>query len=133
MQSTAMLEIKQSLGGPYPSQEAALQDHAGVLPPDAILMQGHANPGSNEGDAWYLVSRVSAVRGKDLRDAQPGRDQNAQPSVVSRSAMKAVSVFTASPHSTSATAWPSYSTTKCRKSRTSRSRSAIMAKSAAVA
>jgi preprotein translocase subunit SecD len=81
MQSTAMLEIKQSLGGPYPSQEAALQDHGGVLPPDAILMQGHANPGSNEGEAWYLVSRVSAVRGKDLRDAQPSRDQNAQPSV----------------------------------------------------
>src|ERR1700756_938218 len=72
MQSTAMLEIKQSLGGPYPSQEAALQDHGGVLPPDAILMQGHANPGSSEGEAWYLVSRVSAVRGKDLRDAQPG-------------------------------------------------------------
>src|SRR6202007_1815654 len=41
MQSTAMLEIKQSLGGPYPSQEAALQDHGGVLPPDAMLMQGH--------------------------------------------------------------------------------------------
>jgi preprotein translocase subunit SecD len=28
-----------------------------------------------------LVSRVSAVRGKDLRDAQPNRDQNGQPSV----------------------------------------------------
>jgi len=81
IQSTAMLEIKQSLGGPYPSQEAALQDHGGVLPPDAILMQGHANPGSTEGEAWYLVSRVSAVRGQDLRDAQPSRDQNGQPSV----------------------------------------------------
>jgi preprotein translocase subunit SecD len=44
-------------------------------------MQGHANPGSTEGEAWYLVSRVSAVRGKDLRDAQPSRDQNGQPSV----------------------------------------------------
>ena len=81
MQSTAMLEIKQSLGGPYPSQEAALQDHGGVLPPDAMLMQGHANPGSTEGEAWYLVSRISAVRGKDLRDASPNRDQNGQPSV----------------------------------------------------
>jgi preprotein translocase subunit SecD len=80
MQSTAMLEIKQSLGGPYPSQEAALQDHGGVLPPDAMLMQGHANPDTNE-QAWYLVSRVSAVRGKDLRDATPSRDQNGQPSV----------------------------------------------------
>ncbi len=80
MQSTAMLEIKQALGGPYPSQEAALQDKGGVLPPDAILLQGHPQPGA-EGDAWYLVSRVSAVSGKDLRDAQPSRDQNGQPSV----------------------------------------------------
>jgi preprotein translocase subunit SecD len=80
IQSTAMLEIKQSIGGPYPSQEAALQEHNGVLPEDSILMPGHAVPGA-EGEQWYLVSRVSAVRGKDLRDAQPNRDQNGQPSV----------------------------------------------------
>ena len=82
IQSTAMLEIKQVLGGPYPSEDAARQDKGGVLPPDAILMQGHGQPGAaaNE-EAWYLVSRVSAVRGKDLRDAQPNTDQNGQPSV----------------------------------------------------
>ncbi len=82
MQSTAMLEIKQSLGGPYPSEQAALQDKGGVLPADAILLPGHSMPGAEaEGQAWYLVSRVSAVSGKDLRDAQPSRDQNGQPSV----------------------------------------------------
>lgn len=82
MQSTAMLEIKQVLGGPYPSEQAARQDKGGVLPPDAILLPGHAAPGAEtEGQAWYLVSRVSAVSGKDLRDAQPSRDQNGQPSV----------------------------------------------------
>jgi len=82
MQSTAMLEIKQSLGGPYPSEQAALQDKGGVLPADAILLPGHSMPGAeSEGQAWYLVSRVSAVSGKDLRDAQPSRDQNGQPSV----------------------------------------------------
>src|SRR5271156_3991835 len=82
MQSTAMLEIKQVLGGPYASEQAALQDKGGVLPPDAVLMPGHAAPGTPAGDqSWYLVSRVSAVRGKDLRDAQPGTDQNGQPNV----------------------------------------------------
>lgn len=82
MQSTAMLEIKQVLGGPYPSEQAALQEKGGVLPPDAILLPGHAVPGAAAGDqAWYLVSRVSAVRGKDLRDAQPSTDQNGQPNV----------------------------------------------------
>ena len=83
MQSTAMLEIKQSLGGPYPSEQAAMQANNGVLPVDSILLPGHAQPGSpDEGQSWYLVSRVSAVSGKDLRDAQPSTDQNGQPSVL---------------------------------------------------
>ena len=82
MQSTAMLEIKQVLGGPYPSEQAALQDKGGVLPADAILLPGHAAPGAPADEqAWYLVSRVSAVRGKDLRDAQASTDQNGQPDV----------------------------------------------------
>jgi preprotein translocase subunit SecD len=82
VQSTAMLEIKQSLGGPYPSEQAALQDKGGVIPADAILRPGHSMPGAEtEGPAWYLVSRISAVSGKDLRDAQASRDQNGQPSV----------------------------------------------------
>jgi preprotein translocase subunit SecD len=84
MQSTAMLEIKQVLGGPYPSEQAALQEKGGVLPPDAILMSGHGAPGAAaQGElSWYLVSRVSAVRGKDLRDAQASTDsQTGQPNV----------------------------------------------------
>ena len=80
VKSTAMLEIKQSLGGPYPSQAAALQDHNGILPPDAMLMPGTGMAGA-EGQQWYLVSRISAVRGKDLRDASAGRDENGQPNV----------------------------------------------------
>src|SRR6266404_2099543 len=85
MQSTAMLEIKQSLDGPksYPSQEAALQAHGGVLPPDAVLMQGKSIGSRNTegGEAWYIISRASAVTGRDLRDAQPGTDENGQPEV----------------------------------------------------
>src|SRR5271163_5193172 len=77
-----MLEIKQVLGGPYSSEQAALQDKGGILPADAILLPGHAIPGAAAGEqSWYLVSRVSAVRGKDLRDAQPSTDQNGQPNV----------------------------------------------------
>src|SRR5271165_5651774 len=82
MQSTAVLEIKQVLDGPYPSEDAARQAKGGVLPPEAILMSGHSAPGTpGDEQAWYLVSRVSAVRGKDLRDAQASTDQNGQPSV----------------------------------------------------
>jgi preprotein translocase subunit SecD len=82
MQSTAVLEIKQVLDGPYPSEQAALQAKGGILPPDAILMSGHSAPGTpGDEQAWYVVSRVSAVRGKDLRDAQASTDQMGQPSV----------------------------------------------------
>jgi preprotein translocase subunit SecD len=82
MQSTAMLEIKQVLDGPYASAEAAMQAKGGLTPPDSILLAGHAAPGTpGDEQAWYFVSRVSAVRGKDLRDAQASTDQNGQPDV----------------------------------------------------
>jgi preprotein translocase subunit SecD len=83
MQSTAMLEIRQSLGGPYSSEQQALQDHGGVLPPDTVLLPGRSIgiKQSEEGPVWYLVSRSSAVTGRDLRNAEPSRDENGQPSV----------------------------------------------------
>jgi preprotein translocase subunit SecD len=83
MQSTAMLEIKQSLGGPYSSKESVLQEHGGVLPPDAELMPGRSigSRTSENGEAWYLISRASAVTGRDLRTAEPSTDENGQPAV----------------------------------------------------
>ncbi len=82
MQSTAMLEIKQSLGGPYPSEQAALQDKGGVLPPDAVLLPAKIGmrPGETE-QSWYLISRAAAVSGRDLRTAEPTTDENGQPAV----------------------------------------------------
>ncbi len=79
MQSTAMLEIKQMTGGPYPSEQAALQDKGGVMPADSTLLPGQCANGPEQ--TWCFVSRVSAVSGKDLRDAQASSDQNGQPSV----------------------------------------------------
>jgi preprotein translocase subunit SecD len=76
MQSTAMLEIRQVMGGPYPTQEAALQDKGGV---DSVAMQGKTNPDGTQ--TWYVVSRAPAVSGKDLRSADPSRDENGQPAV----------------------------------------------------
>jgi preprotein translocase subunit SecD len=83
MQSTAMLEIRQSLGGPYASEQQALQEHGGVLPPDAMLMPGRSigATAAEGGQTWYLISRASAVTGRDLRSAEPSRDENGQPAV----------------------------------------------------
>jgi preprotein translocase subunit SecD len=79
MQSTAMLEIRQVIGGPYPSQDAALQDKGGVMPEDSMLMPGKTNPDGTQ--SWYFVSRIPAVTGKDLRTAEPSTDENGQPAV----------------------------------------------------
>jgi preprotein translocase subunit SecD len=84
MQSTAMLEIRQSFGGPYPSEQQALQDKGGVLPPDEVLLPSGHSVGagaSDTGQAWYLISRASAVTGRDLRTADASKDENGQPSV----------------------------------------------------
>ncbi|MGA8154074.1 MAG: protein translocase subunit SecD [Terriglobales bacterium] len=81
MQSTAMLEIKQVLGGPYSSEQDALQQNSGVLPPDSMILKGRtlaAAPGQDSGEEYYLVTRSSAVSGTDLRadGASVGRDAN---------------------------------------------------------
>jgi len=82
MQSTAMLEIRESLGGPYSSEAAAYQENGGKLPPDSVLMQGKSIGVRNaEGESWFIISRASAVTGRDLRDAQPSTDENGQPAV----------------------------------------------------
>ena len=84
IQSTAMLEIRQSLGGPFPSEQAAYQANSGTLPLNAILMKGRTernNTSDNLQDEYWLVSRSIAVGGKDLRQARVESDENARPQV----------------------------------------------------
>jgi preprotein translocase subunit SecD len=83
IQSTAMLTLKIVQDGPYSSREAALAAHGGILPPDSELLPGRRETsGEGQGvEAWYLVSRIAAVTGRDLRDARPGPDENGRPSV----------------------------------------------------
>jgi preprotein translocase subunit SecD len=84
VQNTAMLEIKQSLGGPYSSEQQALQEHGGVLPPDAVLLPGRSIGRTRDTEpetVYYLISRAAAVTGRDLRTAEQSRDENGQPAV----------------------------------------------------
>ena len=81
MQSTAMLEIKQVLGGPYSSEQDALQQHNGVLPPDSMLLRGtqHRRPDAEDtGEQYYLVTRSlgGGRRGPASGGATVGRDSN---------------------------------------------------------
>ena len=84
MQSTAMLEIRQAINGPYPTEQAAMQANNGVLPANAVLMKGvtgsHGPDESNE-EAYWLISKTSAVSGSDLRSADGNQDENGRPDV----------------------------------------------------
>jgi preprotein translocase subunit SecD len=77
MQSTAMLEIRQALGNgqAYKDEAGALAGNGGTLPDNAVLMHGR-NIGASGEDSVYIISRVSAVAGHDLREARVGRDPN---------------------------------------------------------
>jgi len=79
IQSTAMLEIRQALnnGTPYQSEQAALDANNGVLPPNTVLLPGRSigsAESSDSGDVYYLITRTSAVAGRDLREARVGRN-----------------------------------------------------------
>ena len=77
MQSTAMLEIRQALdnGQSYKDEAAALAANNGALPDNGVLMHGR-NVGVSGEDSVFVISRVSAVAGHDLREARVGRDPN---------------------------------------------------------
>ncbi len=83
IQNTAMLTLKIVQDGPYASRDAALAAHGGVLPPDTELLPGKRESASESAaaEAWYLINRIAAVTGRDLRDAQPRPDENGRPSV----------------------------------------------------
>ena len=85
IKSTAMLEIRQAIGGPYASEQDAMTAQPnGLLPPDSVLVKGTVVPtGANATSQpqWYLLSRSAAVTGRDLRGAEPTRDENGRPAV----------------------------------------------------
>lgn len=78
IQSTALLEFKLVQDGPFPTREAALSAHGGVLPPDTELLPG---PAGQTGETWYLVNRIAAVTGRDLSSADPSRGGDGRPTV----------------------------------------------------
>jgi preprotein translocase subunit SecD len=79
IQSTAKLSIHAVTGGPYESDQAALQANGGTIPADSMLVRGTGSAGAPE--MVWLLKRVSEVEGTDFRDAQPSQDQNGRPNI----------------------------------------------------
>jgi preprotein translocase subunit SecD len=83
IQSTALLELKLVEGGPADTRENLLAPHGGQVPPDMEVVTGAADPSTGEaGTRFFLVRKVAAVNGSDLRSANVGLDENSQPAVM---------------------------------------------------
>jgi preprotein translocase subunit SecD len=85
IQSTALLEFKIVRDDhSYASRDEALAAHGGVLPPDTQLLEGSAPGGgaNSGGDVWYIVDRIAAITGRDLKGgAQATTDRTGRPGV----------------------------------------------------
>jgi preprotein translocase subunit SecD len=84
VQKTALLELKLVEEGPASSRESLLSSRNGVVPDDMEVVTGVSDPasaGSTPETVHYLVRKVAAVTGRDLRNARQTLDENNQPAV----------------------------------------------------
>jgi preprotein translocase subunit SecD len=80
IRSTGLLELKIVEQGPAATREALLvngQEPAGM----EIVPGSTGAPGDAANTVYYLVRRVAAITGKDLRNARPTVDENNRPAV----------------------------------------------------
>jgi preprotein translocase subunit SecD len=80
IRNTALLELKLVVAGPASDQATLLQPYNGQVPADMEVVQGV----SSAGDATrvsYLVRKIAAVTGRDLRNARATVDEYNQPAV----------------------------------------------------
>jgi preprotein translocase subunit SecD len=78
--NTAILELKLVEAGPAPTREALLQSYNGQVPQDMEVLTG-ATGSADAPTQFYLVRKVAAVTGRDLRNAKPSLDENNRPAV----------------------------------------------------
>ena len=83
IRSTAILELKLVEQGPFGSEEQALQAYANNLPPELQILPGNSEgvQGDRPSTVYYVVRRIAAVTGRDLRNARPTLDENNRPAV----------------------------------------------------
>src|SRR6478735_10949398 len=83
IRSTALLELKQVEQGPFSDENAARAALGNNVPPDMQILPGtiEAAPGQPSSTGYYVVRRIPAVTGRDLRNARPTLDENNRPAV----------------------------------------------------
>src|SRR5262245_45789481 len=79
MRSPGLLELKIVEQGPAPTKETFLVN--GQLPAGDEIVPGATGTPGDANTVYYLVKKVAAVTGRDLRNARPSLDENNQPAV----------------------------------------------------
>ncbi len=83
IRSTAQLELTLVEQGPFPDEASAKAALGNNVPPDMRILPGTMSgvPGQPASSAFYVIRRVPAVTGRDLRNARPTLDENNRPAV----------------------------------------------------
>jgi len=84
IRSTALLELKLVEDGPASTREQLLASRNGVLPGNMEVVPGVSDtgaPGDRAETVYYMVRKVAAVTGRDLRNAKPSLDETNRPAV----------------------------------------------------
>ena len=84
IRSTALLEWKMLESGPAPDQASLLSAYGGQVPADMQVYQGSTGkpaPGTVAPNEFFLLRKVSAVTGRDLRTAGATLDEYNAPAV----------------------------------------------------
>ncbi|MCP4215662.1 MAG: protein translocase subunit SecD [bacterium] len=78
IESTAMLEFKEVVAGPFESVEAALKEHNGALPEDLVILKRIKR---SAGEGYSILKAESVLTGRELKNAQRSNDEFGAPAV----------------------------------------------------
>ncbi len=77
IKSTAMLEWKEVMAGPFETEKEALDEYGGQLPEEFIILK--RNPKTAGSRGFMVLKNVSVITGMDLRNARRTRDEYGAP------------------------------------------------------
>ena len=77
----ALLEIKLVEGGPASDEQTLLTSHEGKVPEGMEVVPGVSGARGDATRVFYLVKKVAAITGRDLRNAKPTLDEYNTPAV----------------------------------------------------
>ena len=81
IRNTALLEIKLVEAGPTADEASLLTSYGGKVPDDMQVVPGMSGVQGDTTRMFYLVRKVSAITGRDLRRAKPTLDEMNLPAV----------------------------------------------------